>query len=121
MATDDLNSQYSSFDKSYGTGSGGRIGVVWANFIDGHNNAPLKPFFGITTYYSVNGAFKFLNNAALIAYFKTRKCKSTVYAVIASSKYNDDGHMPVIFNNTYLYQVENNSKQYFYLDLMLIR
>ena len=103
----DTNSKYSTVAQAYGTESGGRIGVVWGNFLDGHNNAPLYPFFNIMTYNYINGLSTLDNNT--FAYFKT-VCKSNTDAIIASSKHNDDGQMPVLINNTFLNQVENDSK-----------
>ena len=104
----DLNSKYSTNAAMYGTGSGGKIGVVWANFLDGHNNAPLKPFFSSMTYSSINGLSTLTSNT--FAYFKKTKCNSSVDAIITSSKFNNDGQMPVVINSSYLYQVENTSK-----------
>lgn len=102
----DLNSKYSTAANAYGTLSDGRIGIVWANFLDGHNNAPYYPFFNIISYNYINGLSTLNNNT--FAYFKT-VCNSNVDAVIASSKYNDDGQMPVFIKNTYLYEVQKKS------------
>jgi hypothetical protein len=102
-----INSLYAKSAISYGTPSGGRIGIVWPNFVDAHNGASFKPFYGIISYNSINGLGTFDNNT--FAYFNTT-CNSQVNAILASSLHNDDGQMPVVFKNTYLYRVMKNSK-----------
>jgi hypothetical protein len=105
----DINSQYSTKAKSYGAANEGKIGVVWGNFVDGSNNAPLKPWLAIMTYNYINGLSTLDGNT--FAHFKG-SCNSSVDACVSSSKFNEDGQMPVVIKNTYFYDVSNNSKVY---------
>jgi hypothetical protein len=105
----DSSIEYSALAKSYNAANGGKIGLVWANFVDGTNQAPFKPWLGIKTFNYINGLSVLDGNT--FAHFKD-SCDSSVDAVITSSKNNDDGQMPVVIKNTYLYDVSNNSKVY---------
>ena len=107
VAPVNINSNYYSKALSFTTESGGKIGVVWANFLDGHNGAPTKPFINIMNYNSINGKSDLYNNT--FAHFNP-SCGSTVDAAITTNKKNDDGQMPVVIKSTYLYDVANDSK-----------
>ncbi len=106
---EDINSANSYVAVSYGAKNEGRIGVVWANFVDGANAAPYKPWFGVMDYNYINGLSTLDGNT--FAHFKV-SCNWAVDAVITSSKKNDDGQMPVVIKNTYLYDVSADSKVY---------
>ena len=105
----DLNSQYLTKCAPYGANNDGRIGIVWANFIDRPNGAPYKPWYGIMSYNYINGLSTITGNT--FAHFKS-SCGLAVDAVITSSKGNDDGQMPVLIEKTYLYDVASESKIY---------
>ena len=107
----DLNSQYSKTATPISTTSGGKIGLVWANFLDSHNLAPSRPFFSIHSYNYINGHLNLDNNT--FAHYNV-SCSSSVDAALATSKQNDDGQMPVFIKNTKLYDVAKDSLLFFH-------
>ena len=103
----DINSLNYGTAVPFGTASGGKIGVVWANFVNGHNGCPSHPFFGIMSYNYINGLSTLDNNT--FAHFNA-SCSSEVDAAIATSMHNDDGQLPVLIKNTKLYDVAKDSQ-----------
>ena len=106
---DDLNINSASSAVAFGAGANysSKIGVVWSNFMDGPNMAPLKPWKGVKTYNQINGIM--LIDNVTFAYFD-ESCTGDYDAVIAGSLRNDDGQHPVKVKNLKLNFVNNASK-----------
>lgn len=104
------NIEYASVAKSFNA-NGGKVGVVWGNFISGPNGAPRKPWSGIKSYNGLGGLTT-IDNVTFANF--SQVCGSNYDTIIISSLNNDDGQHPVNVQNIKLFNVLESSKVYLF-------
>ncbi|CAF0939901.1 unnamed protein product, partial [Brachionus calyciflorus] len=109
IKSDDLYYANAGSVESYTSGPNdlSKVGVTWAQFLSGSNNAPLKPWTNIMTYNALDGLMIVDNNT--FAHFGTQ-CNGEKDFVFSTNKKNDDGHHPIVIQNSKLFDVDLNSK-----------
>ena len=105
----ELNFQQAGSMRSFGAGPNyiSKIGLVWSNFLDKSNMAPVKPWSGIKSYNQING-LTVVKNVTFAQFGKN--CFGDQDAALATNVNNDDGQHPVTFENIKLNNVTNASK-----------